>query len=148
MAISSIPTGARMVLSFNGQPVAYARSVAISEQIDYAPIEILGSIRVKEFVPQAYRITISCSTVRIIGTTLKSQGFFGKTAQNASQQLLNILNTGDLVATLEDSVSGAVIATVQGVKIAGHSFSLDSRGLIMEDVEMVGVSVSDESEAS
>lgn len=148
MAISSIPTGARCVFSINGKVVAYARSVAISEAIDYNPIETLNDIRVREFCPVSYRVTLSCEVVRLIGTTLKSMGFFAATAQAASTQLVNILNTGDLVATVEDSVTGTVLATVNGVKIASHSWSVDARGMIMESVEFVAISLSEESDAA
>jgi hypothetical protein len=148
MATPAIPTGARCTFSLNGQVIAYARSVAISEQIDYQPIEVLDLLRVKEFIPTAYRVTLTASMFRIVGQTLKSMNFFPKTGQNGTQQLINVLNVGDLVATLEDSVSGAVLATVQGVKIASHSFSIDSRGIVSEDVDFVCTSVTSEDEAA
>ena len=147
-AIPSIPTGARVVFSVNGQVWAYARSVAISESVDFSPIEILNSIRVSQFVPTAYRVTLTAESVRLIGTTIKSLGYFAQTAQSASTQLINILNTADLVATIEDSASGAILATINGVKIASHSWSVDARGSIAESVEFVAVSITDETEAA
>jgi hypothetical protein len=148
MAISSIPTGARCVFSINGKVLAYARSVAVSESIDYQPVECLNDLRIREFCPTAYRVTLSCEVVRLIGTTLKSMGFFAATAQAASTQLINILNTGDLVATIEDSVTGTVLATINGVKIASHSWSVDARGMVMESVEFVATTLSEESDAA
>ncbi|MGI4850846.1 MAG: hypothetical protein ACRYGR_02785 [Janthinobacterium lividum] len=147
-ALPDVPTGARCVFKINGQTLMYARSVAISEQIDYQPVNVLNDVRVAQFVPTAYRVTLTASTIRLVGTTLKSLGFFAKTGQDSTTQLLSILNIGELVAELQDSVSGKTLATVNGVKIASHNFSVDSQGMISEDVEFVAVSVSDESETA
>lgn len=145
-ALPDVPTGARCVFKLNGQTLMYARSVAISEQVDYQPINVLNDIRVAQFVPTAYRVTLTASMIRLVGTTLKSLGFFAKTAQDATTQIIGILNIGELVAELQDSVTGKTFATVNGVKIASHSFSVDAQGIIAEDVEFVAISTVDESE--
>ena len=84
-------TGARARFSINGIKVGYARNVAVTEEIQYDPVEILDNIEVEEFVPVAYRVTFTASQFRIIGETVKSLGFFPNLGANTEEHLENIL---------------------------------------------------------
>lgn len=139
-------TGARSRFSIEGIKVGYARNVSLTEEIQYDPVEVLDNIEVEEHVPIAYRVTFTCGTFRIINETLKSLNWFPKNGANTSDHLLNILTSGDLVATLEDTKTGKLYATVQQVKIASHNWNVDARGIIGEDVTFVAIRVLDESE--
>lgn len=138
-------TGARARFSIEGVQVGYARNVAITEEIEYQPVEILDNIEVEEFVPVAYRCRMTASMFRIVGETLKKQGWFPKIGQDVAEHLENILITGDLVATVEDTKTNEVIATVEQVKVASHNYTIDARGITGEDLEFVCIRVRDES---
>jgi len=139
-------TGARARFSINGVKVGYARNVNVSEEIAYEPIEVLDNIEVQEFAPTAYRVTFTCSMFRIIGETLKSRGWFPTNGANPGEHLENILVTGDLVATIEDSKTGKSFATLEQVKIQSHNWTIDARGVVGEDCTFNCIRVSDESE--
>ena len=139
-------TGARARFSINGVKVGYARNVNVSESIEQFPIEVLDNIEVEEHVPVAYRVTFTAGMFRIIGETLKSQGWLAKNGQNTSEHLENILVSGTMTATIEDTKTGAIFATIEQVKIQDHNWSLDSRGVVGEDVTFVAIRVRDESE--
>lgn len=139
-------TGARSRFSIEGVKVGYARNVAITEEIQQEPVEVLDNIEVEEHVPLAYRVTFTASMFRIIGDTLKSRGWMPKNGANTEDHLLNILTSGDMVATLEDTKTGKLYATVEQVKIASHNWTVDARGIIGEDVTFVAIRVKDESE--
>ena len=141
-----ILTGARARFSIGGTKVGYARNVNISEEIRYDPVEILDLIEVAEFVPIGYTIRLRASQFRIVGETIKSLGYFPSVGANAEEHLSNILTNGDLVATIEDSKTGKIIATIEQVKVACHNYTIDARGVVGEDVEFVGIRVKDESE--
>lgn len=141
-------TGARARFSLNGTKVGYARNVSVSEEIQYDPVEILDNIEVEEFVATAYRVTFSASQFRIVGVTIKSQGFFPNTGNNPQEHLENILVSGDLVATVEDTRTSKIFATIEQVKTASHNWTIDARGVVGEDITFVAIRVKDESEVN
>jgi len=139
-------TGARARFSINGVKVGYARNVNVSEEITYEPIEVMDNIEVEEYVPTGYRVTFTASMFRIIGETLKSQGWFPQNGANTEEHLSNILITGELTATIEDTKTGKLFATLEQVKIQSHNWTLDARGVVGQDVTFNAIRVKDESE--
>ncbi len=139
-------TGARARFLIEGRKVGYARNVRIEERVDYEPVEVLDNIEVEEYVPTAVRVTLSAGWFRIVGETVKSLGYFPSNGANTEEHLENILLSGDLTATLEDTHTGKIIATVEQVKIASHNYTIDARGVVAEDAEFVAIRMKDESE--
>lgn len=139
-------TGARARFSLDGVKVGFARNVTVREEIQLDPVEVLDNIEVEEYVPVAYRVTFSASIFRIIGETLKSRGWFPKTGANVEEHLTNILNSGELTATIEDTRSGSIFATLEQVRLQSHNWTIDARGVVGEDVEFVAIRLKDESE--
>jgi len=139
-------TGARARFSIDGIKVGYARNVNLSEEITYEPVEVLDNIEVEEHVATAYRVTFSASMFRIVGDTVKSMEWFPKGGANASDRLENILVSGNLKATIEDTKTQKMISTVEQVRVASHNWTIDARGIVGEDVTFVAIRVRDESE--
>lgn len=139
-------TGARARFSIEGIRIGYARSVSITEEIQYDPADVLDNIETEEFVPTAYRVTFSASQFRIVGETLKSLGLFPSTGNSPAEHLENILVSGDLSAQVEDTVTGKIIATLEQVKVASHNWTVDARGVVGEDMTFVAIRLKDESE--
>jgi hypothetical protein len=139
-------TGARARFSIGGVKVGYATNVTVSEDINYEDIECLDNIEVEEQVPTGYRVSMSARFFRIIGDTLKSRGWFPSVGSNSEDHLKNILTSGDLSATIEDTKTGKLFATVEQVKIAGHNWTVDARGVVGEDMTMKAIRCKDESE--
>jgi hypothetical protein len=139
-------TGARARFSINGVKIGYARNVNVSESINYEAVEVLDNIEVEEYAPVSYTVTMTCSMFRIIGETLKSMGLFPSNGSNTSDHLSNILVQGDLVATIEDSKTGKIFSTLEGVKIQSHNWTVDARGIVGEDCSFVIIRCRDESE--
>lgn len=139
-------TGARARFSVNGVRVGYARNVSITEEIEYFPVEVIGNIETEEHVPVAYRVRFTASMFRIIGETIKTLGLFPNVGGNTDEHLTNVLTSGDLVATIEDTKTGKIFATVEQVRVASHSFTIDARGVVGEDMEFVAIRLLDESE--
>lgn len=139
-------TGARARFSIEGVKVGYARNVAITEEIEYQPVEVLDNIEVEEHVPVAYRVRFTASMFRIVGETLKSNGWFPKTGKTTDDHLSHILNTGVLYAQVEDTKTNKVICYLDQIKIASHNWTIDARGIVGEEMEFVAIRVKDESE--
>ena len=140
-------TGARARFSINGVKVGYARNVALTEEIQYDPVECLDNIEAEEYAPIAYRVRFTAGLFRVIGETLKEKGWFPPVGGNVEEHLQNILVSGDLTATIEDTKTGKIFATVEQVKIASHNWTVDARGgVVAEDMEFVAIRARDESE--
>lgn len=139
-------TGARARFLIDGKKVGFATNVAGSEELQLDPLELLDNIEVDEFVPVAYRVTFTASLVRIVGETIKSQGFFPKSGTSPAEHLTNILLQGDMVCVLEDSKTSKKIMTLEQVKMASRNFTVNARGIVGKDVTFVAVRMKDESE--
>jgi hypothetical protein len=137
-------TGARARLSLNGRKVGFATNVNGGEEIEYQPQEVLDNIEVDEWVPVAYRANLTASMIRIVGETLKSQGFFPQAGSSPEEHLTNILLQGDMVATIEDSKTGRTVTTVEQVKVQSKNFTINARGIAAKDVTFVTVRMRDE----
>jgi hypothetical protein len=141
-------TGARARFLLDGVVVGYARTVTVSEAIEYTPIEVMDNIEVAEHVPVAYRVTLTASYFRILNESVKKLNWFPKVGSNTNDHLLNILNAGEMSAVIEDS--GGLLTKgfmqVEQVRLASHNWTIDARGVVGEDAEFVAIRVKDESE--
>lgn len=137
-------SGCRARFSIKGVQIGYARGVQLSEAVTYEPVRVLDNVEVEEHVPVAYDVRLSCSMFRIVGETLKKQGWFAGVGKSTREHMQNLLLSRDLVATLEDTKSGEIVATVEQVQIASHNWSVDAQGVVGEEVEFVAVRVRDE----
>ena len=116
-----IITGARARFILGGKKQGYATNVSGGEEIQYDPAEVLDNIEVEEFVPVAYRCTLTASFVRIARETIKSEGFFPKTGNSPQEHLTNILLQDDLAAVIEDSKTGVKLMTGEQIKMASRN---------------------------
>ena len=154
MALSKTLSGARALFSL-GTPggkntiMAYASGVSFGEEIAYEPVEVLDLLEVKEWVPTAYRTTISANIFRTIGDG-PSEGSLKKVGVFPKQR--DILIADDLTAHIQDrgGVGGKgtqkSIIKVEGVKLASYNISVTARGLVGQDVSMVSIRAKDEAE--
>lgn len=136
-----ILTGARARLNFDGVKCALAMNVSYSEEIQHEPVECLDQYEVAEHVPTGYRVTFSAQMVRIVTNTIKNRD-----GVVIFPTLKNILTRGEMTATVEDSPTANVIANIERVKAQRYSNNIGARGIVMQDVEFVAVSIKNESE--
>jgi hypothetical protein len=141
-----IITGARARFSIEGVKVGFATDVNLGEEIQYEEANVLDNIEVEEYVPVGYRVTFTARKFRIVGQTLKSRGWFPKLGSNTEEHLQNILTTGELSATLEDTKTSKTLATVEQIKIASHNYAINARGIVGQDVTFNAIRLKDESE--
>jgi len=138
MAASQTFSGPRARFKINQVPVGFAGGVNGSESIDYEPVDVLEELEVKEFVPVAYRCTLSAQIFRLIGKSLKALSIFPTKE--------NILTSGDLTCTLEDVITGNTAAQFEQCKCQEHSFDVTARGIVSENVTFVTIRLRDEFE--
>ncbi len=131
-------SGARARFKIDGKKVGYASGCEGTEEVIYEPVEVLDKLEVAEHVPVGYRVTFSCTIFRIVGESLKKLGIFPKED--------NILTSGVLTATIEDSVTGRTLVQIEGVKAASKNFTVTARGIVGQNVTFVGIRAKDEAD--
>lgn len=134
-------TGARARLSLDGVPVMYSLSCNYGESIQRDPIEPLDQYDVAEFVPIAYRVRFSAQMVRIITQSIKLRD-----GVSIFPTLENILTQKSLTATIEDRVTGLVVANILNVEATEYNVNAGARSLWLTDVQFVATRIRDESE--
>jgi len=137
---TNVFSGARARFKVNGNIVGFAGGVSGSESVDYEPIDVLDLLEVREFVPVAYRSTLSATVFRVVGQSLKALGIFPLEE--------GILTSGDLTCTVEDKITGQTMAQFEGCKAQEHSFDITARGIVSENVNFVTIRLRDEYDAS
>lgn len=141
-------TGARAKFSINGIKVGYASGVTFRETIEYEDVRGLDSIEVLEQVPVGYSVTLSARRTRLVGESFKAMGLFPATGVSSDEHLRNILLAAEFTATVEDSHTQKLIATISQVKFESVGWSVDSRGVVGEDVTFRAIRAKDESEVT
>jgi len=136
--MSTVFSGTRARFKINGQKVAYAGGVNGEESIDLEPVDVLDLIEVLEHVPVAYRANLNTNIFRVINSSLKNMGIFPKES--------NILTSGALEASVEDTQTGQTAYLFMGVKAQTKSFDITARGLSTENIAFVAIRCFDESE--
>jgi len=153
--VTNVVSGARALFSVrpnNSSPidVAYASGVNGSEEIQYEPVEVLNELEVKEWVPVAYRVTLSASVFRTFQDTAQSgsrkglgslrvQGMFPKNTSS-------ILSFQEMSAAITDNKinPSKTLLLFEGVQLASYNFSITARGLVGQDVTFVCKRAKDE----
>lgn len=135
---SNVFSGARARFKVDGNIVGFAAGVSGSESIDYEPVDVLDLLEVREFVPVAYRATLSAQIFRVIGSSLKGIGIFPIEE--------NIITSGDLTCTVEDKITGNTMAQFENCRAQEHTFDVTARGIVSENVTFVTIRLRDEFE--
>lgn len=135
-------SGARARLTVDGVVIGYATGVSAQEVVDYEPIKVLDAIYTVEWVPTSYDVSMTFSRIRLIGDTLKggkTLSIFPQVGKNGEDLLKNVLALAqrELTAQIEDPTTGTMMAIATGIVIPRHSWSISSRGIVGEDIEVL-----------
>ena len=141
MALSNTFSGARALFSIGQgagkpRPIGFASGCSGDENVDYEPVEVLDLLKVREFVPVAYRVSLNCAIFRVIGQSLKAQKIMPK--------YQDILSSGDLVCTVIDDAQGFTVYQYENCKATTTSFDINARGVVAENVGFVAIQRKDE----
>jgi hypothetical protein len=146
MATGNVITGARVKFSLGGAKVGYATGVTVREMITYEPVKVLDTIQVSEHVATDYEVSMTADFVRIVNTTVKTEGWFASQGATPEDHLTNILASGDLVACIEDSKTSTVLMNVEGVRVSERNINVVARGVVGTNVSMVAIRAKDEAD--
>lgn len=149
-------SGARARLYLRGKVIGYATNVSGTEEIQYEPVEVLNHMQVIEFVPVGYRVSLNASRVRLIGDGASNAGsmrgdldIFPKMGQNDADLLANalaLIMADDMTCMIEDTISSKRFMTLQSIVIPSRNFTITPRGIVGEDITILGIRALDEAE--
>ncbi len=135
-------SGARAIFKINGNKVAVATGVDVASNISYDPVRILDLLEVYEFVEAQYSASISCTTVKVIGSSPTQLGFFPHV------DLMSILLQPELIMEGYDNVTGQLVFVAEGVKPENNSFNVTAGAVVSNNLTFVVKRVRDVSEAN
>lgn len=127
--------GARAYITLNGDPVGYVQSLTGGEEYQMEPIEVLDALPVTEFVPVAYRVTLSATLVMLSGISYKEQSIFSPVS--------NVLQAEGLELVVVDNVTEEPIITFSGVKGQATNFTITKAQVTLNNVTFVARTAKD-----
>jgi hypothetical protein len=133
-------TGPRAILKIAGKKVATATGVTFNESIEYDTVRVLDLLEVLEFAEAQYNASVSCDTVRIIGSSPTQLNIMPHV------DLLSILTQPELICELYDNVSGTPVAVAEGIKINNNNFSVNAGQVVANNLTFVCKRIKDVSE--
>lgn len=134
--MATVMTGARAIFRLAGNKVAFASNVSYNENIQYEPVNVLDQLEVAEHAEVGYTVDLQCQNFRIPEQSVKFLGIMSR--------LQGILTQGEMTAEVVDSVTGAVILLMTGVKLQARQTTVDARGVMTETWSFVGRASTDE----
>lgn len=148
---SEVISGARAIFKVGGQPVGYALDVSGSTGINYQPLNVLGHLEVVEHVPVSYVVSLNASMARIAnGSRLNKKTSFPGLRSDLDGNLespqlmpafgtngLNILQSGELSATIYDLVTKTSLYEIVGIKAENKNWNLAPGSILAEQISFV-----------
>ena len=137
-----VMTGARAKFYINTIQIAYASNVSYTEEIQLEEVNVLDEIQVVEHAEVGYRVTMQCTTFRVLNKSVKSLGIM--------QQVDSILTQGVMTSYITDTTDpdGGNIIFLTGVKLESRQSSVDARGVMTETWNFKARKAADESEGT
>jgi hypothetical protein len=136
--MSNVETGAKLVLTINGQEVAYASNVNYNLAYNTIPISGIDQIEIDELAEVSISVNFTCSMFRVNKKGAISLGLMPKLSQ--------ILKRDELTAVIKSRVSNSTLLIVAGLKCIGRSGNFDARGAWVEILTFQGRRLYDEAE--
>ena len=155
MSNNLIFSGARAIFRVNGQKIAFASGVDVTEEVNYEDADVLDNLETEEHVPTAYKVSFTTQIFRTIkgstGSTNPRDGNFGSMKEmgifpKAASDQLNVLTRGVLTCTIFDKLAKKIICTLEECKCASNNFSVTARGIVGQNLSWKAKRARDESE--
>ena len=125
MAGGEMMHGARARFTIEGKLVAMATGVSVREIQQIQRGKTLDSIRTDELVVVDYEVSIEIDMIRAVGKSPVAQGLFPKKGKTPDEHLRNIVNHPQMVAVIEDRITGKRLETISG--LMGESYNRSYR---------------------
>jgi hypothetical protein len=129
-------SGARAILTINGNLIVYALSVNWSISTEYKPIQGVDTVLPDELAPGSMSVTVTCSMLRVPGSSASVMGI--------EPTIANFLTQGYSSIQIQDRGTGQVILYVPRAMLVKRTGAVAARQLSSEQWTFVGLGFWDE----
>ena len=131
-------TGARAIISIEGNIVAFATSVSYTLETDYQEIREIDSSRAIDLAPTKLRYEVTCSNIRVPNNSPASSGISANLWSHMKQPYCSI--------AIMDRNTDATILFFTMAMLVRREGKIDSRGIATEVWMFRGLAAWDECE--
>jgi len=145
--MSNVIHGARAKFLLNGQVIAWANDVTVTETIEQEELAVLDRYEPMENVDTAYRVQMRARFFRLLNGGLRSLGFWPLTGRTPEELRSAILARPELIAEIHDA-TGTMLKRVSRVKPRSWTVNFAARQVTANDVEFTAIYATDEGESA
>lgn len=120
--MSQVLTGSKISFKVNGQKVAFASAVNITEDNPVADIDVLDQVEVAELAETGHKVSFSVNLFKIDGNSAEQLGL-------RPTNIEDILTQPELTCEVYNRIGNEVAYEMVGVKWIGGTGSCDARGV-------------------
>lgn len=126
-------SGARGAVYVNNTRIAWATGIDINETHQNIRVDTLGNIYTEEIEPVGIAVNLSIATVRIFRESLQRAGII------PGGDTKNVISFPSATIQVIDSVTNEALGVVRGVRLSGRAISLQSRSIMMSNLNYEGL---------
>jgi hypothetical protein len=141
-------SGGRARFFIDGNPIAFASSVTISEEIVQEPVNVLDTLRPIEHVVTAYTVQMQCQIFKVPRRDLVDLGLWPEQGATPDEHKRILVDFPDMSAEIWDTQLDVPVAKVYGVKPRSRNITIQARGLIATQCTFVALYFADEGSAN
>jgi len=120
--MSKVFTGSKASLKLNGQKVSFVGSLNITHENTLTGIDVIDQLEKAEFAETGHNVSFTCNLFKVDENSARALGL-------DPANLDDILSQPEMTMEVFDRIGNKVQYTMQRVKWAGGSGSVDSRGV-------------------
>lgn len=120
--MSQVLTGSKIAFKLNGQKVAFASSINITEDNPVADIDVLDQVEVAELAETGHKVSFSVGVFKVDGNSAEALGL-------RPTNIEDILKQPELTCEVYNRIGDRVEYEMIGVKWVGGTGSADARGV-------------------
>ena len=141
-------TGGRASFQMNGKNMGMGLGVTVREQIGQEPVRVLNHLAPIEYCTVSYDVSVTVRLYRVPYQDIVESGLWPRMGQTHAEMKELLLSFEPMVATLIDSKTGAKVGKVSGLVPASRDVGFEARGLVMSNLQLSGIFMSDEGSSS
>jgi len=121
--MSKTISGSRVAFKINGQKVAFASQISITEDDTLTDVDVLDQIDVAELAETAHKVNFSINYFKVDENAVEALGL-----RSANPD--DLLRNSEFTCEVYDRITDQVVYTMTGCKFAGGNFTVAARDLL------------------
>jgi hypothetical protein len=137
-------SGGRARFFIDANPIAYATSVTITEDIVQEPVNVLDTLRPIEYSVTAYTVQLQCQIFKVPRSDLVDLGIWPEQGTTPDEHKRILVDFPEMTAEIWDTQLDIPVAKVYGVRPRSRNITIQARGLVATQCTFVALYYADE----